>query len=213
MIDPSGCCNHHSPSVPLFCSQGAASSEMLPEAGLGQVSLAAGSGSAVHSCARLAASPAVLLMPLHSPGSGHQTGCTLAGCGCPRSIPVVPACCDEQGVVLLDPQGLSLVGVQGEGWQRAVPSVLPQPPRLVVAPEGSEPSRGQLGPQPGSAAGASRHGLPCVPAARREEGQRGAVPDRAGSMFRDKRFILEGGKERTPDLLFQSPGLQRDRLS
>lgn len=67
MTDPSGCCNQHSPSIPLFCSQGAASSETLPETGLGQVSLAAGSGSAVHSCARLAASPALLLMPLHSP--------------------------------------------------------------------------------------------------------------------------------------------------
>lgn len=66
MINPSGCCNQHSPSIPLFCSQGAASSETVPEAGLRQVSLAMGSGSAVHSCARLAASPALLLMPLHS---------------------------------------------------------------------------------------------------------------------------------------------------
>lgn len=61
MIDPSGCCSQHSPSLPLFCIQGAASSETLPEAGVGQVSLAAGSGSAVPSCAQL-------LMPLHSPG-------------------------------------------------------------------------------------------------------------------------------------------------
>lgn len=53
-----------------------------------------------------------------------------------------------------------------------------------------------------------------LPGGRKASGQeQGAVPDRAGSRFSDKRFILEGGNERTPDLLFQSPGLQRDRLS
>lgn len=30
--------------------------------------------------------------------------CTSAGCGCPGSIPVVPACCDEQGIELRGPR-------------------------------------------------------------------------------------------------------------
>lgn len=106
--------------------------------------------------------------------------------------------------------------VSREEGGRAVLSVPPQPPRPVSAPEGSELSQGQLGLQPGSAASASRHGLPMspLPGGSRASGQeRGAVPDRAGSRFSNKRFILEGGNERAPDLLFQSPGLQRDRLS
>lgn len=53
-----------------------------------------------------------------------------------------------------------------------------------------------------------------LPGGRKAGGrERGVVPDGAGSRFGDKRFILEGGNERTPDLQFQSPGLQPDRLS
>lgn len=36
------------------------------------------------------------------------------------------------------------------------------------------------------------------------------VPGRAGSRLSTKRFILEGGNEKTPDLLFQSLRLQGD---
>lgn len=69
---------------------------MFPEAGLGQVSLAAGPGSAIHSSARLAASPALLLMPLPFPGQDIKWDAQVAST-------VVPDCCDKQEVVLHSP--------------------------------------------------------------------------------------------------------------
>lgn len=137
---------------------------------MGQVSLAAGSGSAIHSCTWLAASPALLLMPLHSLVR-TSNGIRFAWLQMLWGHPSRPACCDKQGVVLHGLWGFSLVGVQGGGWQSC--------PLCPSSATSTRVSARGLGAESGSAGAAARQRCWCqpawpahVPAARREQGQR-----------------------------------------
>lgn len=112
-----------------------------------------GLGSAVHSCTRLAAFPALLLMPLHSlvRTSNRMHFCRLQ---MPWEHPSSPCLPDKQGVVLHGPWGYSLVGVQGEGWQSC-----PLCPSSALGC-----CAGGLGAESGSAGAAARQRCWCQPA-------------------------------------------------